>query len=502
VTGEYIRNSQFIFDDRGRRIERVTFHPSSTIREMRITKEDIQDLKDGQLLGIDIVEATKYRLAYAGAEIVNNRELFAVDVTPLTEPDPNHMKERYFVGRVWIDPNTFQVVMIKGIIEPQGKQRFPMFVTWREPVKDTLAFPTRTEADDILHFKERDVHYRIRVRYYDYKEFGSRVSVKDVDEDDAQLEETSPEPKENPGKKEPSKSNEQSTQLNNSANPLRSSEICTTNRTAPPVGEYHWPADSEVKVYFVRRMFDPAQSAVLLEAMKTWNTVGAENGSGVRFVYAGEADGRMSCRSCLTVTRREVFARDRRHYAFFHPMKQEEGRLLVSAWIDLDFGITDPTALQGFMAHEMGHGLGLWDCPSCKKKRSIMNSFPGINKNNGLVVPSSCDVATMRNVYQEERQLAAVMPGGNSRMDERPSASAMSIPTFGLQKASLVDTDGQRPLVGGAAAIGRAGDNRAKAGPAKRVLAPTPPAQEFPVLNPLHPDPLGYKSLLSSGWLF
>src|SRR6266576_132388 len=149
VTGEYIRNSQFIFDDRGRRIERVFFHPASTIREMRITKEDIQDLEGSQLLGIDIVEATKYQLTYAGAETVEARQLFAIDVRPLIQPDPNHMKERFFVGRVWIDPNTFQVVMIKGIMEPQGKQRFPMFMTWREQVKDDLAFPTHTEADDI-----------------------------------------------------------------------------------------------------------------------------------------------------------------------------------------------------------------------------------------------------------------------------------------------------------------------------------------------------------------
>src|SRR6266850_2480086 len=435
VTGEYVRNSQFIFDDRGRRIERVIFHPSSTIREMRITKEDIQDLKDGQLLGIDIVEATKYRLTYVGTEIVNNRQLFAVDVAPLTQPDPNHMKERYFVGRVWIDPLTFQIAMIKGIMEPQGKQRFPMFMTWREPVKDELAFPTRTEADDILHFKEGDIHYRIRVRYYDYKEFGSRVSIKDLDEGDAQLEETSPDTKEDLNKKElSSKSRQAPTQLPTSAsNPLSNSEICTTNRTAPPVGEYHWPADTEVKVYFVRSMFNPEQTTVLLEAMKTWNIVGADNGSGVRFAYAGEADGRMSCRSCLTVTRRDVFARDKRHYAFFHPMKQEEGRLLVSAWIDLDFGITDPKALQGFMAHEMGHGLGLWDCPSCKKKRSLMNSFPGINKNNGLVAPSSCDVATMRTVYQQERQIAAVMPS-DKRTDMKSTASVLSQPTSGLEK--------------------------------------------------------------------
>ena len=63
VTGEYIRNSQFLFDDRGNRIERVLYHPSSTIREMRITKEDIQDLAGAQLLGVDIAESGKYRLS-------------------------------------------------------------------------------------------------------------------------------------------------------------------------------------------------------------------------------------------------------------------------------------------------------------------------------------------------------------------------------------------------------------------------------------------------------
>src|SRR6476620_7151627 len=68
VTGEYIRNSQFVFDNNGRRIERVVFHPKSTISEMRITKEDIQDLAGAQLLGIDISENSKYNLTYVGVE--------------------------------------------------------------------------------------------------------------------------------------------------------------------------------------------------------------------------------------------------------------------------------------------------------------------------------------------------------------------------------------------------------------------------------------------------
>jgi hypothetical protein len=473
VTGEYVRNSQFIFDDRGRRIERVLFRPPSTIREMRITKEDILDLEGSQLLGIDIVEATKYQLTYAGAEIVDARQLIAVDVAPLIQPDPRHMKDRFFVGRVWIDPTTFQILKIKGVVEPQGKQRFPMFMTWREPIKDALAFPTRTEADDILHFQERDVHYRIKVRYYDYKEFASKVSVKDVDEDAPQLEEDSPKKNELPVKtKTQSKSDEAPSVVpGTTSQRLRNAEVCTTNRNAPPVGPYHWPVDTEVKVYFTRNMFTPEQSTVLLEAMKTWNMVGEDNGSGVRFIYAGESDSRATCRNCLTVSRRDVFARDKHHYAFFHPMNQEEGRLLVSAWIDLDVGITDPKALQGFMAHELGHGLGLWDCPSCKNKRSLMNSFPGLNKNNGLVAPSSCDVATMKNVYQEERQIASAKSYSDKQPGTVPAGSALALPTLGLEKAAFSMRDMQRPMVGGATAAKSFGDKLPETVPVDRTLS-------------------------------
>jgi hypothetical protein len=183
VTGEYIRNSQVLFDDKGNRIERITYHPPSTIREMRITREDIQDLAGAQLLGIDIVEAAKYSLTYGGADVQEGRLVYIVDVTPRVRPNPYRMSERSFCGRVWIDGETFRIVRIRGRVEPQGKQRFPVFETWRTPVTAAqLQLPSRTEADDILHFPNRDVNYRIRVRYYDYKLFASKLKVVEIDE--------------------------------------------------------------------------------------------------------------------------------------------------------------------------------------------------------------------------------------------------------------------------------------------------------------------------------
>jgi hypothetical protein len=186
VTGQYVRNSEFVFDDRGQRIERVTYHPPSTIREMRITKEDVQDLAGAQLLGIDITESTKYRLTYRREELLQGQRVYVLDVEPAVQPNPYRMSERYFRGSVWIDAATYQMVRARGTVEPQGKQRFPQFETWRDnlsgPTRAAFAFPSRTQADDVLHFPNRAVNYRIRVRYYDYKLFASTVSVKELDQ--------------------------------------------------------------------------------------------------------------------------------------------------------------------------------------------------------------------------------------------------------------------------------------------------------------------------------
>jgi hypothetical protein len=183
VTGEYLRNSQFVLDDQGGRIERVLYHPKPTIHEMKITKEDIQDLACAQLFGFEMTEMSRYHLSYVGQDIINSRQTYLIDLNPKENPDPRRMRERFFVGRIWIDARSFQIVRMRGLAVPQGKQRFPIFETTREQFtgSDTL-FPASTIADEVLHFPGRDVHYRIMVKYYDYKRFASKVSIVEIDQ--------------------------------------------------------------------------------------------------------------------------------------------------------------------------------------------------------------------------------------------------------------------------------------------------------------------------------
>src|SRR6185436_1917495 len=83
------------------------------------------------------------------------------------------------------------------------------------------------------------------------------------------------------------------------------------------------------------------------------------------------------------------------------------------------------------------HGLGLWDCLSCKKKRTIMSGFPGRDKDNGLAAPSRCDLATVRDIYHQERLVARANPKPNSIAAGEVGAATSSRP--------VAQTDSNQP---------------------------------------------------------
>jgi len=181
---------------------------------------------------------------------------------------------------------------------------------------------------------------------------------------------------------------------------------CDVNRNAPPVGSYYWPADSEVKVYFRSNTFTADQRRTLLEAMAIWNQASKRTGAEVKFTYAGDTDETITCQGCLTIVRAEIHKYNPKVYAFFVPLRIDGAGRLGLGEIQFDFKTTSPQALQGYMVHELGHGLGLWDCPTCKKKQSVMNGFPGVNKDNGLIAPSACDLEVVQQVYKAGRTQA------------------------------------------------------------------------------------------------
>ncbi len=196
ITGEYHRTSQFVFDDRSERFEKITYFPQPTLTELTLTQEDLDDLGGVQPFALEASKINQYDFKYQDQERVDELDTYVFDVAPRTLP--KKVSDRFFAGRIWVDKQDLQIVKVRGKGVPEGKQRFPIFETYRQQIDGRYWFPTYTYADDELVFpKGPTVHLRMVIRYTDYKRFRSKVKITEVGPDDKASE---PVPEPSPGK--------------------------------------------------------------------------------------------------------------------------------------------------------------------------------------------------------------------------------------------------------------------------------------------------------------
>ena len=176
TTGEYHRTSQFVFNDQAERFEKITFFPLPTLTELSLTQEDLDDLGGVQPFALEASKIDQYNFKYFGNERLDELETYVFDVAPKVLP--KKISERFFQGRIWVDQRDLQIVKVRGKGVPEGNQRFPVFETYRQQIDGRYWFPTYTYADDELNFpKGPSVHFRMLVRYTDYKRFRSKVKI-------------------------------------------------------------------------------------------------------------------------------------------------------------------------------------------------------------------------------------------------------------------------------------------------------------------------------------
>lgn len=199
VTGEYHRVSYFTFDDQGNRYEKISYFPMPSFGA--VTQEDLDDLGGIQPFALEPSKISKYDFKYIGKEKIDELSLYVFDVTPKVIPDPKKTKERFFVGRVWVDDQDLQIVKTKGKGVPETKiNKFPVVETYREQFGGKYWFPTYSYADEELLFEGGEpLHVRMKVRYSDFAPARADVKIIEVDEQDAPKKETKP-PALSPGK--------------------------------------------------------------------------------------------------------------------------------------------------------------------------------------------------------------------------------------------------------------------------------------------------------------
>lgn len=191
ITGTYRRDSFMTFGSDGRRFERITYFPTSTLTELRITPEDLEDLGGVNPFALEPKNISRYTFSYVGKQKIDELNLHVFDVRPKVIPNPKKSKLRLFRGRIWVDDKDFMIVKSKGKGIPEGEQRFPIVETWRINVDGKYWFPAYSASDDELVFENGQVvKMRMRVRYEDYKQGRSEVII--TDDDDVVVEDQKP----------------------------------------------------------------------------------------------------------------------------------------------------------------------------------------------------------------------------------------------------------------------------------------------------------------------
>lgn len=182
VIGEYHRVSEFTFDDSGNRYEKIAFFPMPTFGGM--TPEDLEDLGGVNPYALEAAKLNQYNFKYVGKERIDELDLFVFDVAPKITPDAKKTKERFFLGRIWVDDRDFQIVKTKGKGIPETKaNKFPIVETYREQIDGKFWFPTYSYADDDLVFENgTDLRIRMRVKYTDYVVGHGKVTITELEE--------------------------------------------------------------------------------------------------------------------------------------------------------------------------------------------------------------------------------------------------------------------------------------------------------------------------------
>ncbi len=184
TSGEYQEVADVSYDNENRPTEHVVFAPQNTLKDVMMSPADLQDIEHRLPFILTTEDLPQYDLSYLGKQKVDDLDTYVFDVKPKVI-EKNH---RYFQGKVWVDQQDMEIVLVNGKNVPDDLRRghedlSPPFTTYYEQIDGKYWFPTYTKAEGELHFSggqgylSQNVHMRSTVRYTDYKQFRAKSRI-------------------------------------------------------------------------------------------------------------------------------------------------------------------------------------------------------------------------------------------------------------------------------------------------------------------------------------
>jgi len=207
VTGMWQQEWDIVFDDAGKRIEKVTYAPPDTLKDLIMTEQDLDAMRRIAPFVLTTDDLPEYDVKYLGHVPVDQLTCYVFSV----RPKEIQKGRQYFQGVVWVDDRDLQIVKAEGKNVPEllhtknGENLFPRFTTYREQIDGKYWFPTFTIADQNLYFSGGPpVHIKEVVRYAEYKQFRAGATIKligAVDGKDQKQQQGNPPPAKKPDQK-------------------------------------------------------------------------------------------------------------------------------------------------------------------------------------------------------------------------------------------------------------------------------------------------------------
>ncbi len=176
--GQYRETRDVIFSPRHDRTELVVGNVSHGLKNLILTEEDFQDIRNIQPLVLTEDRLWNYETKFRGDETIDEMDCWVLQV----RPRQILQGQRFFDGMIWVDKKEYNIVRMEGQAVPQirttkTENLFPRFTTLRKPLDGKHWFPVYTFADDTLQFRTGPQRIRLRIAYSNYKRFGAESTL-------------------------------------------------------------------------------------------------------------------------------------------------------------------------------------------------------------------------------------------------------------------------------------------------------------------------------------
>src|SRR5664280_1354981 len=172
--GQYRETRDVIFSPLHDRTEPVVGNPSNALKNLILTEQDFEDIRNIQPLVLTEDRVWNYETKFRGDETMDDVDCWVLQVRPRQILEG----QRFFDGTLWVDKREYNIVRLEGQAVPQirttkTENLFPRFTTIRKPIDGRHWFPAYTYADDTLQFRTGGQRIRLRIAYGNYRRFGA-----------------------------------------------------------------------------------------------------------------------------------------------------------------------------------------------------------------------------------------------------------------------------------------------------------------------------------------